>query len=75
VRLIALPNESALDRGVRLVIGALMLGAGWMGSVDELLGVACRILGWYPLVTGALGWSPLYAVLGWNTRRNSGPAR
>ena len=61
-------NESGLDRLARLLIGALVLAVGWLGPVDDLLGVACRILGWYPLVTGALGWSPLYAVLGLSTR-------
>lgn len=61
-------NESGLDRIARLLIGVVILGVGWFGPVDDLLGVASRILGWYPLVTGVLGWSPLYAVLGLSTR-------
>lgn len=61
------PNESRLDRGVRLMIGVLVLGVGWFGPLDDLAGVACRILGWYPLVTALIGWSPLYAVLGFKT--------
>lgn len=61
-------NESGLDRVARILIGALVLGVGWLGPTDDLLGVACRILGWYPLVTGMIGWSPLYAVLGLSTR-------
>ncbi len=64
----AFPNESGLDRLVRLAAGALILGIGWFGPVDDLSGVACRVLGWYPLVTGLLGWSPLYSVLGWSSR-------
>ncbi len=64
----AFPNESGLDRIVRLVAAAVILGLGWFGPVHDLAGVACRILGWYPLVTGLFGWSPLYAVLGWTTR-------
>lgn len=67
----AFPNESGFDRVVRLVVGALILGIGWLGPVDNLAAVACRILGWYPLVTGFLGWSPLYAVLGWSSRSGS----
>ena len=65
------PNESALDWTVRLIAGSAIVAIGWFGPVDTLLGVACRILGWYPLVTGILGWSPLYAVLGWSTKSGS----
>ncbi|MCP4205007.1 MAG: DUF2892 domain-containing protein [bacterium] len=65
----AFPNESRFDQTIRLIAGALILGVGWFGPVDDLAGVAFRILGWYPLVTGLIGWSPLYAVLGWSTRR------
>lgn len=65
-------NEAWLDRCIRLAVGALVLAIGWLYPVEGLLGIACRILGWYPLITGVIGWSPLYAVMGWNTRRRSG---
>ena len=64
----AFPNESGLDRIIRFALGVAILGFGWFGSIDDLAGVACRILGWYPLITSLVGWSPLYAVLGLNTR-------
>lgn len=66
----AFANESGLDRLVRLIAGLAMLGIGWWGAGDDLAYVACRILGWYPLLTSLAGWSPLYAVLGFNTRRS-----
>lgn len=65
--LMAFPNESSLDRAIRFIVGVVILGIGWFGPLDDLAGVAFRILGWYPLVTGLFGWSPLYAVLGWTT--------
>lgn len=71
----AFPNEGPLDRLLRLVVGAAILGLGWFGPVDDLLGVACRVLGWYPLVTGLMGWSPLYSVLGWSSRKSGKPVR
>ncbi|MFQ5525633.1 MAG: DUF2892 domain-containing protein [Thermoanaerobaculia bacterium] len=71
----AVPNESRLDRIARLLVGVLILAVGWLGPVDDLPGVACRILGWYPLVTGILGWSPLYAMLGLSTRGRVRPPR
>ncbi len=55
-------NEGSLDRAVRAVAGVGLLGLtvagvigpwGWIGVV--------------PLVTSALGWCPLYTVLGINT--------
>lgn len=64
----AFPNESGTDRIIRLTVAALILGVGWFGLGDSLTGVAFRILGWYPLVTGLFGWSPLYAILGCSTR-------
>lgn len=65
-----IPNEGGPDRILRFLAGALILGFGWFGPVEGLAGVACRILGWYPVVTSLAGWSPIYAVLGWNTRGN-----
>ena len=61
-------NQGRLDRFLRVFAGAAILGVGWFGPVENLAAVACRTLGWYPLVTGLIGWSPLYAVLGLSTR-------
>ena len=55
---------------VLLAAGAAILWLGWFGPLEDLAGVACRILGWYPLITSLIGWSPLYAVLGVSTRAN-----
>ena len=63
------PNEGGLDRVIRFGAGALILVLGWFGPVEGLAGVACRILGWYPLITSLVGWSPIYAVLGLSTRK------
>jgi hypothetical protein len=63
-------NENEIDRLVRIVVGITMLTLGWIGMVENLWGVALRLFGWYPLVTGILGWSPLYAVFDFSTRRN-----
>lgn len=63
------PNEGGLDRALRFAAGVLILGVGWLLVPEGLGGVACRILGWYPLITSLVGWSPLYAVLGLDTRK------
>lgn len=67
VSLISLRNVSALDRIIRLVLGLLMLWAGWSGAVDGISQIALRIFAWVPLVTGLLGWCPLYIIAGIST--------
>lgn len=46
-----------------------MLYAGWSGLAGGLWGVTLKIFAWYPLVTGLIGWCPVYAMLGASTRK------
>lgn len=55
-------NVGGLDRTIRIVVGLALIAAaatstiglwGWVGVV--------------PLLTGAMGWCPPYALLGLNT--------
>jgi hypothetical protein len=63
-------NQSNLDRALRIALGLAMLGAGFAGLVPGIGGIALCIFGWYPLVTGLLGWSPVYTLLGIRTLRS-----
>jgi hypothetical protein len=63
-------NEHEIDRVVRIVAGLVLLALGWSGVVADLWGVAMRLFGWYPLVTGVIGWCPLYALFDFSSRRN-----
>jgi len=57
-------NEGTVDRGVRVAAGLALLALAATGTVG--------VWGWIgvvPLLTGALGFCPLYAVLGINTCR------
>jgi len=62
-------NLSNLDRAVRIALGALMLAAGWTGFEQGIFKIALEVFGWVPLATGAIGWCPIYALLGFSTRR------
>jgi hypothetical protein len=62
-------NLSPWDRGLRILAGALMLTAGWAGWAPEVWGVALKVFGWVPLLTGLVGWCPLYSLAGIRTRR------
>lgn len=51
-------NEGNLDRVIRVVLGVGIIGAGvymqnWLG-----------LIGIVPLATAAMGWCPLYSIIG-----------
>ncbi len=54
-------NEGTIDRTVRVVIGIGVIAWGVMNS--NWLGA----IGAVPLLTGLIGWCPLYAMIGLNT--------
>lgn len=62
-------NEGNLDRGLRIILGLTLLVVGFGGFVGGGLGVLVGVVGLIPLVTGLVGWCPLYSVLGMNTCR------
>ncbi len=55
-------NEGTLDRGLRIVIGLALLSLTLVGP-KSMLG----LIGIIPLVTGAIGFCPIYKVLGLST--------
>lgn len=55
-------NESAFDRGLRIVLGLVLLSLVFVGP-RSLWG----LVGLVPLLTGAVGFCPLYRLLGIKT--------
>lgn len=55
-------NEGGLDRGLRIVAGVALIGAAATGAVG-----AWGYVGVVPLLTGLMGWCPLYTLLGVKT--------
>lgn len=55
-------NEGFIDRTLRSVVGLGLLAAAVEGSFSPW-----GYVGIVPLVTGLLGWCPLYTLLGINT--------
>jgi O-antigen ligase len=56
-------NEATWDRLLRLVAGLVLIALTLAGTIG--------VWGWLGLVlvvTGAIGWCPIYAVLGLKTR-------
>jgi len=61
-------NEAGWDRIIRVVIGLVLLYLGWGGIVAGSLGLVFKILGFIPLLTGLIGWCPLYTLLKVSTK-------
>jgi hypothetical protein len=55
-------NVGGIDRILRIVAGVVLLGLTISGTIG-----AWGWLGLVPLATGAIGWCPPYAMLGWST--------
>ena len=55
-------NEGTLDRALRIAAGLVLIAVAATGTVG-----AWGYIGIVPLLTGAIGWCPLYMVLGLNT--------
>lgn len=55
-------NEGMLDRSMRIVLGAILLSLVFVGPMTPW-----GWIGIIPLVTGAIGFCPLYKLLGLNT--------
>ena len=62
-------NESSVDRIIRVVLGIVLLALGWGGVVTGGWGVFLKVIGFVPLVTGIVGFCPLYALLKLRTNR------
>lgn len=56
------PNEGHLDRGLRIVVGLAVLSLIFVGPQTWL-----GLFGLIPLVTGLVGFCPLYRLAGLRT--------
>jgi hypothetical protein len=60
-------NESNIDRIIRAVAGVVLLYLGFGGVLGGALGVVADVLGVVLLLTGAVGFCPLYAMFKFST--------
>jgi hypothetical protein len=60
-------NESSIDRIIRVVAGLALLALGFSGMVTGTLGTVFKILGFVPLLTGVVGFCPIYSLLKFQT--------
>jgi len=56
-------NESNLDRILRVVFGAVLLFVGFGGVLSGTWAIVADVIGVVLVVTGIIGFCPLYALL------------
>jgi hypothetical protein len=62
-------NEASWDRIVRVLLGIALLFLGLGGALTGGLGVTAAIVGVVLLLTGLVGWCPLYALFKLSTKK------
>ncbi|NMC81198.1 MAG: DUF2892 domain-containing protein [Chloroflexi bacterium] len=56
-------NESGIDRILRVIVGAALLALYFSGAVAGAWGIVLVVVGAIALLTGIVGFCPLYALL------------
>lgn len=63
-------NEANWDRIGRVVVGAV-LGIIALTALDGAAAIIVGLIALIPLLTGAIGWCPLYSLFGFRTNKSS----
>lgn len=62
-------NEAGWDRILRVLAGILLLALGFGGVVAGTFGLVFKIIGTLLLMTGLVGYCPVYALLKVRTKK------
>jgi len=62
-------NEGKTDRIIRVIVGIVLLALGLFGVVGGWLMWAAYIVGAILVITGIVGFCPLYAIFKINTNK------
>lgn len=65
-------NEASWDRILRVVGGAALVILYFTGVLTGAWGIVLAVLGGVFIVTGLIGWCPIYALLHLRTNRRVG---
>jgi hypothetical protein len=62
-------NESSIDSVIRVFTGFFLLYLGFSASLEGILAVGAVILGAGILLTGVIGYCPIYSIFHFNGRK------
>jgi hypothetical protein len=60
-------NVGGIERPIRILVGILALGVGAFAGLPPIGTGIALVVGTIALVTGAIGYCPLWTILGMNT--------
>ena len=60
-------NVGGVERPIRIVVGILVIALGAFAGLPPVGTAVALVVGTIALVTGAIGYCPLWALLGMNT--------
>jgi hypothetical protein len=60
-------NVGGIERPIRIVLGVVLLGIGAFAGLPVEATTVLLVVGTIALVTGAISYCPLWALLGFNT--------
>lgn len=63
-----LQNEGLWDRVIRFVLGAILACLWYATLVTGVLATVALVVGLILMLTGLVGWCPLYSLFGLKTR-------
>jgi hypothetical protein len=63
-------NEAGWDRAARVVLGVALLALGFGGVIPGTVGVIVGVIGLIPLLTGIIGFCPLYLPFNFSTKKS-----
>lgn len=64
-------NMSNADRGIRVIIAAIIAALYFTGTISGTLGIVLLVLGGVFVLTSLIGFCPLYAPFGISTCKSS----
>ena len=64
-------NEAGWDRIARVVLGIVLLYLGWADVISGGWGIFLKVIGFVPLLTGLIGWCPLYSLFKIRTNKSA----
>ncbi len=63
-------NVGSVDRIIRIVLGLALIAVGFF-ALAGTAGTIVGVIGFIPLLTGLVGWCPLYSLFKFSTRPSS----
>ncbi len=60
-------NLGNLERAIRIVLGVVLIGIGYLAALPTGGAIAAYAVGFIALVTGAMGFCPAWKLFGVNT--------